>query len=123
MTNSVYSSDAELRCSCGAKCADGSKRTRFLERHPRLCSERQDFTRQLAQGTRSVESDGEPYATDGSHARETILHYVEAVNATGRGLTTWEEDFMESITEQFEERAWLTDKQREILGRIYEDRT
>lgn len=32
-----------------------SERGRFLKRHPKLCLERREFWRQLAQGTRSVD--------------------------------------------------------------------
>ncbi len=48
---------ARLMCACGASAADTCKeRGRFKRRHPVLCSERRNFTKQLAQGTRSVES-------------------------------------------------------------------
>ena len=44
-----------LRCpSCGATC-DPKDRKRFASRHPKLCTARRDFNRQLAQGTRSTE--------------------------------------------------------------------
>lgn len=43
---------------CGAKCKDTSKEfARFARRHPRLCKERRDFTRQIAQTTRSVDDE------------------------------------------------------------------
>jgi hypothetical protein len=32
----------------------------------------------------------------------------------------WEHDFLESIREQYEERGFLTEKQEEILERLYE---
>lgn len=51
MTNSLT---APLECSCGAK-APPKDRKRFLARHPKMCSERREFTRQLAQGTRCVD--------------------------------------------------------------------
>lgn len=41
---------------CGAVCAATSKRRgRFLKRHPAKCQERREFSRQLAEGVRSVE--------------------------------------------------------------------
>jgi hypothetical protein len=47
-----------LVCSCGATAPNNKRYVkRFLERHPKLCSERkerEDFTGQLAQDTRSV---------------------------------------------------------------------
>lgn len=38
-------------------------------------------------------------------------------------LTKWEQSFMESITDQFERKRFLTDKQEEILERIYSEKT
>lgn len=47
---------ARLTCPCGASAANTSKeRGRFKRRHPALCADRKKFTKQLAQGTRSVE--------------------------------------------------------------------
>lgn len=50
---------------------------------------------------------------------EVIKAYIDQVNNEGRNLTKWEEDFMESITEQFELENWISNKQEEILERIY----
>lgn len=52
-----------------------------------------------------------------------IREWIELVNTEGRGLTKWEQDFMESITQQFYETASLSDRQEEILERIYSERT
>lgn len=38
-------------------------------------------------------------------------------------LTKWEEDFIESIKSQLEERGSLSPKQAEILERIYVEKT
>lgn len=54
---------------------------------------------------------------------ETIERWIETVNLEGKNLTKWEESFMESITEQFMTRKWISDKQEEILERIYAERT
>lgn len=40
-----------------------------------------------------------------------------------RRLTKWEQDFIESISEQFDERGSISDRQEEILERIYAERT
>lgn len=37
-----------------------------------------------------------------------------------RRLTAWEHSFILSITDQWERRRSLTDKQKETLGRIWE---
>ncbi len=54
---------------------------------------------------------------------EVIEHWMITFYEQGRGLSKWEEDFMESICEQFEERGSISDKQEEILEQIYGDRT
>ena len=58
MPNEVTLVNGELVCTCGAKAQDNSSESkRFKKRHPDKCSERQDFTKQLARGTRSVDYD------------------------------------------------------------------
>lgn len=45
---------------------------------------------------------------------------IEEINDIAEKICTeWEYDFMMSITEQFEERGSLTEKQEEIVRRIY----
>lgn len=46
---------------------------------------------------------------------------IEEINEIAEKICTeWEYEFMESITEQFQERGTLTDKQIGIVERIYE---
>lgn len=45
-----------LVCDCGAK-AFHSEYKRFNSRHPRICNERKVFAKQLAGGTRCVDSE------------------------------------------------------------------
>jgi hypothetical protein len=52
-----------------------------------------------------------------------ISHWIAVINEEGRGLTKWETDFMYSITEQWEEKGWMSNRQVEILERIYGNRT
>lgn len=40
---------------CGAKCEEKKHLVRFERRHPKLCSDRLKFNRQLAASVRSVE--------------------------------------------------------------------
>lgn len=55
---------------------------------------------------------------------EVIAHWINTVNTEAlHKLTKWELDFMESITEQFEKRNSISDKQEEILERIYAEKT
>ena len=55
--------------------------------------------------------------------KAVIESWIELVNTEGRGLSRWEQDFMDSITQQFYETASLSDRQEEILERIYSERT
>lgn len=54
---------------------------------------------------------------------KVIEHWITTINDDGRNLTKWELDFMESITEQFAQRNSISDKQEEILERIYVNKT
>lgn len=54
---------------------------------------------------------------------QVIEDWINHVNERGVNLTKWEKDFMESITEQFANRRSLSDKQEEILERIYAEKT
>ena len=58
-----------------------------------------------------------------THPKEVIEHWINMINTEGRNLSKWERDFMDSITEQFEERGSISNKQEEIVERIYADRT
>ena len=51
--------------------------------------------------------------------REVLEQWISAVNEGGRRLTPWELQFMESITAQFDEGGGLSEKQEEILEKIY----
>lgn len=53
---------------------------------------------------------------------EVIEHWIKSINEDGINLSKWEEDFMESITEQFERSKRVSDKQEEIIERIYTDK-
>lgn len=56
-------------------------------------------------------------------SKEVIREWIKLVNDEGHDLTKWEEDFMESITEQFDERGSISDREEEILERIYSEKT
>ncbi len=50
--------NVELVCTvCGATCTERKDMRRFERRHPALCAERKEYTKQLAQGTRAVEDE------------------------------------------------------------------
>ena len=52
-----------------------------------------------------------------------IEHWINTINEEGRNLSKWELDFMESVSEQFSQRNWISDKQEEIVERIYSEKT
>lgn len=54
---------------------------------------------------------------------EIIRQWIESIQESGRGLTKWEEDFIESLADQFEERGSISERQEEILERIYGEKT
>lgn len=54
---------------------------------------------------------------------ETIEYWIETINTEGINLSKWELDFVESIEEQFKIKNWISDRQEEILERIYADKT
>ena len=55
-------------------------------------------------------------------SKEVLKQWITAVNDEGRKLTDWEVQFMESITEQFDNSGSLSEKQEEILERIYTEK-
>lgn len=55
--------------------------------------------------------------------KKLIEEWFKEIDEKGVNLTKWEEDFMDSIKEQYKERKYLSMKQMEILERIYADRT
>lgn len=55
--------------------------------------------------------------------KEVIAHWIITINDEGRNLSKWEIDFMDSVTQQFELRGSVSDKQEETIERIYADKT
>ena len=53
----------------------------------------------------------------------TIQHWLDTIDTEGHRLTKWETDFVDSIHEQWDERGSITDRQEEILERIYSEKT
>jgi hypothetical protein len=49
--------------------------------------------------------------------------WLSEIHENGVNLTTWEADFVESIVSQRERGRKLSDKQVEILERIYAEKT
>ncbi len=58
------------------------------------------------------------------YEQRTIAHFITEVNdAPSKPLTAWERSFMESITDQWDRTNRLSEKQLEILERIYAEKT
>lgn len=54
---------------------------------------------------------------------KTAGEWIQRINDEGRNLTEWEIGWMESVTEQYESKGWLSERQLEILERIYAEKT
>lgn len=50
-------------------------------------------------------------------------YFVDTLVTAGRELTEWETKFVTSVEMQLLERHFISDKQFQILERIYTDRT
>jgi hypothetical protein len=52
-----------------------------------------------------------------------LKEWVEKLQQEGKNLTSWEEDFIESVSERLNMSLSLSEKQEEILERLYADKT
>lgn len=57
------------------------------------------------------------------YTKEQLTQMMERVNTEADGLTGWELGFMSSVTDQFERSNSLSDRQIDILDRIYTEKT
>jgi hypothetical protein len=57
------------------------------------------------------------------HEHDVVESWINLVFEEGQGLTKWEKDFIESIAEQFDVTEEISDRQEEILERIYANKT
>lgn len=60
---------------------------------------------------------------DALKRKKQIQEMLEALETPSKELTKWEENFLESLAEQFEKRGTLSDRQFEILDRIHTEKT
>lgn len=56
-------------------------------------------------------------------SKDSLQHWFDELEHNGRGLTKWEEEFISDIKDQFTDRGTLSEKQEEILERIYANKT
>lgn len=57
------------------------------------------------------------------NTKEMIEHFLKELENPVKDLTPWEMNFVISITDQFNRKGTLSDKQFEILERIYAEKT
>jgi len=55
--------------------------------------------------------------------RNKLDRWIMTIEVKGRGLTPWEDEFVESIKTQLEKKGTCSIKQEEILERIYSEKT
>ena len=55
--------------------------------------------------------------------KEEVAYWLKELESVGIDFTKWELGFLESVTEQFANKQHLSDRQYEILKRIYEKKT
>ena len=63
------------------------------------------------------------YPSSSGERHDLILHMLTSLESPSRELTKWEEDFIASLSEQLQRRGDLSDRQIEILDRIYTEKT
>lgn len=54
--------------------------------------------------------------------RDIIKQWIDDVNTLGKNLTEWELGFMETVTDRVERLLPISEKQEEILERIYTEK-
>jgi hypothetical protein len=54
---------------------------------------------------------------------DVVRLWIQTVLESGVGLTKWEADFVASIDQQFQQKKSLSEKQLEVLERIYAAKT
>lgn len=55
--------------------------------------------------------------------KEQIKMMLDALETPSKELTKWEENFLESLADQFERKGTLSDKQFHTLDNIYTEKT
>ena len=58
-----------------------------------------------------------------ANQKALVAHMLDALETPSKELTKWESDFVESVSGQFERCGSLSERQAEILERIYAEKT
>jgi len=56
-------------------------------------------------------------------SRDELTRWVHICMTEGRNLTKWEEEFLWSMQHRLEEHRSLSERQVEVLEKIYEEKT
>lgn len=56
-------------------------------------------------------------------SKEVIQSWLDALDNPRHELTKWEEEFLDNTAEQFAVSSRISDRQEEILERIYSEKT
>ena len=56
------------------------------------------------------------------HDRKVIQQWLDDIANEGWNLTKWEESFIESVTDQFNKTGTVSERQEEIIERIYTEK-
>ena len=62
------------------------------------------------------------WSGDSSEDTKKLEYMLDACENEARGLSKWEQSFLESVRDQFDHTRSLSEKQKEILERIYVDK-
>lgn len=57
------------------------------------------------------------------HPIKTYIEWCNAILQNGVDVSSWEEEFTTSVKEQLEKYRRISDRQAEILEKIYSDKT
>jgi hypothetical protein len=55
--------------------------------------------------------------------KEVVEKWIKTCLEDGKGINAWENEFLVSVSEQLERKGTLSDRQEEIIERIYADKT